>query len=169
MPSLEAHYHPFVFSMMLLSAIAELGLTSFLINAGNENGTWPRPRYHSLLIMFCFNAAWTTLFSTTYLLWYIDGVSHFLANVASSIVWLVTTSALWGTAAGIMHNTRTGSHCARQATISRCRQSLTVEALGWTEFGLCTLVLLTTCLWVHSNRWTIRRLADSASASERLV
>ena len=48
MPFLEAHYHPFLFAMMALSAIAELGLTSFLISAGNENGTWPRPRYHAL-------------------------------------------------------------------------------------------------------------------------
>ena len=47
------------------------------------------------LIMFCFNAAWTTLFSTTYMLWYVDGASHFLANVASSVFWLLATSALW--------------------------------------------------------------------------
>ncbi|KAF8875206.1 hypothetical protein CPB84DRAFT_1689701 [Gymnopilus junonius] len=170
MPSLEAHYHPFLFGAMVLSALAELGLTSFLISAGNENGTWPRPRYHSLLIMFCFNAAWTTLFSTTYLLWYMDGTSHFLANVASSVIWLVLTSALWGSAAGIMHNTRTGGDCARRATISRCRQSLTVEALGWTELGLCALVTLTTCVWAYSSRLTRCRLAsDSASTSERLV
>ena len=48
MPFLEAHYHPFLFTMMTLSAMAELGLTSFLISAGNENGTWPSPRYHAL-------------------------------------------------------------------------------------------------------------------------
>ena len=45
--------------------------------------------------MFCFNAAWTTLFSTTYMLWCVDGASHFLANVASSVFWLLATSALW--------------------------------------------------------------------------
>lgn len=45
--------------------------------------------------MFCFNSAWTTLFSTTYMLWYVDGASHFLANVASSVFWLMATSALW--------------------------------------------------------------------------
>ena len=45
--------------------------------------------------MFCFNAAWTILFSTTYMLWYVDGASHFLANVASSVFWLLATSALW--------------------------------------------------------------------------
>ncbi|KDR85016.1 hypothetical protein GALMADRAFT_51847 [Galerina marginata CBS 339.88] len=169
MPFLEAHYHPFLFAMMTLSGMAELGLTSFLISAGNENGTWPSPRYHSLLIMFCFNAAWTTLFSTTYMLWYVDGASHFLANVASSVIWLLVTSALWGTAAGIMHNTRSGGDCARRATISRCRQSLTVEALGWTEFGLCALTLIATCLWVHSSSWRRRQHCDGASDSQRLV
>ena len=50
MPFLEAHYHPFLFTMMTLSAMAELGLTSFLISAGNENGTWPSPRYHALWV-----------------------------------------------------------------------------------------------------------------------
>ena len=148
--------------------------------------------------MFCFNAAWTTLFSTTYMLWYVDGASHFLANVASSVFWLIATSALWvrpkpihvhglylmknkkkqkktkknkkkGTAAGIMHNTRTGSNCARRATISRCRQSLTVEALGWTEFGLCALTMLVTCLWVNSNRWRRRTELDLSNDSQRLV
>jgi len=167
MPLLEAYYHPFLFAMMMLSGIAELGLTSFLISAGNENGTWPTPRYHSLLIMFCFNAAWTTLFSTTYMLWYVDGASHFLANVASSVIWLVVTSALWGTAAGIMHNTRTGGNCPRKSAITRCRQSLTVEALGWAEFGLCTLTMIATCLWILSTRW--RNKIETSSGSERLV
>ncbi|PPR06886.1 hypothetical protein CVT24_011576 [Panaeolus cyanescens] len=95
MPFLEAHYHPFLFAMMMLCGIAELGLTSFLISAGNENGTWPSPRYHALLIMFCFNASWTLLFSSTYMLWYVDGASHFLANIASSVIWILITTILW--------------------------------------------------------------------------
>ena len=45
--------------------------------------------------MFCFNAAWTILFSATYMLWYVDWASYFLANVASSVFWLLVTSALW--------------------------------------------------------------------------
>lgn len=80
-----------------------------------------------------------------------------------------------GTAAGVMHNTRSGGNCAGRSTISRsveslfqadpdqesaelnymvtrCRQSLTVEALGWTEFGLCVLTMVATCLWVRTSR-----------------
>ncbi len=45
--------------------------------------------------MFCFNAAWTTLFTTAYILFYLDGGRYVLANVASSVVWLFVTSALW--------------------------------------------------------------------------
>lgn len=48
MSLVKARYHPFLFAMMTLSAMAELGLTAFLIGAGNENKTWPSERYHSL-------------------------------------------------------------------------------------------------------------------------
>lgn len=124
--------------------------------------------------MFCFNAAWTTLFATAYILFYVDGGRYVLANVASSVVWLFVTAALWvrglpaywysmltgfgaqGVAAGVMHDTRTGGACARVATISRCRQSLTVEAIGWAEFGLCVIALVGTCAWVWSERWRRR-------------
>jgi hypothetical protein len=47
---IKAHYHPFLFALMSTCALAELGLTAFLIEAGNENHTWPRPRYHSLYV-----------------------------------------------------------------------------------------------------------------------
>lgn len=33
-----------------------------------------------------------------------------------------------------------------------CRQSLTVEALGWTEFGLSMMAMAATCLWIRANR-----------------
>jgi hypothetical protein len=46
----KAHYHPFLFATMAFSAMAELGLTAFLVSAGNENNTWPSPRYHSLCV-----------------------------------------------------------------------------------------------------------------------
>lgn len=35
---------------MSTCALAELGLTAFLIEAGNEHHTWPSPRYHSLYV-----------------------------------------------------------------------------------------------------------------------
>lgn len=143
------------------------------------------------LILFLFNAVWTTLFSTTYMLWVADGASHILANIASSVIWLLITTVLW-----VCHSIfsrsweivvtfiSTGYCCWSYAqyeigrklfrtndnitvcgdtnfeTISsslilvpkRCRQSLTVEALGWTEFGLCVLTMAATCLWVQSNK-----------------
>lgn len=156
MSFVKAHYHPFLFAFMTLSSLAELGLTVFLINAGNANHTWPSPRYHSLLKLFLFNAAWTTMFSTAYMLWIVDGAVHLLASIASSVIWLLITTILWGSAAGIMHNTRTGGDCPHSLPISRCRQSLTVEALGWSEFGLCLFTLVATCMWVQTSRRNYR-------------
>lgn len=110
---IKTNYHPFLFALMTFSALAELGITAFLVSAGNEHNTWPSPRYHSLcvnnfhienilkllfhssLILFLFNAAWTTLFSTAYMLWISYGASHILASVASSVIWLLATTVLW--------------------------------------------------------------------------
>ncbi|THH17006.1 hypothetical protein EW146_g3740 [Bondarzewia mesenterica] len=136
--------------------MAELGLTAFLISAGNHSHAWPSPRYHSLLILFLFDAVWTTMFSTAYMLWIVDGAVHLLASIASSIIWLLITSVIWGTAAGIMHNTRSGGDCLNLPKVSRCRQSLSVEALGWSEFALCIATLLATLSWVRDSRKSYR-------------
>ena len=47
-PSACAQRHPFLFTLMTLTAAAELGLTAFLITAGNEIQVWSSPQYHSL-------------------------------------------------------------------------------------------------------------------------
>ncbi|ETW87235.1 hypothetical protein HETIRDRAFT_469097 [Heterobasidion irregulare TC 32-1] len=157
----KTHFHPFLFTLITLAAMAELGLTAFLIAAGNDSGAWLSPRYHSMqvcpLILFLFDAVWTTIFSTAYMFWIVDGAIHFLASIASSVIWLLVTSVIWGAAAGIMHQTRVGGNCANLPVISRCREALTVEALGWTEFALCILTVLSTLVWARgSNKSYVR-------------
>ncbi|KAJ7492590.1 hypothetical protein FB451DRAFT_1021393 [Mycena latifolia] len=158
MSFVQAHYHPFLFTMMLLSGVAELGLTAFLVNAGNAHDTWPSPRYHALLVFILFNATWTVVFTAAYMLWLTDGAKHLLANIASSIFWLGVTVTLWGVSAGMFHHTRTGGNCPTSPPISRCRQSLTVEALAFTELALATVALFFTCVWAgtSSGRRSVR-------------
>lgn len=196
-----------------MCAMAELGLTAYLISVGNESRSWPSVRFHSLsvclsvskellltydassLILFEFNAVWTTLFGAAYMLWIVDGAVHFLASIASSIIWLAITSALWvgsltvyitnsltwrqGAAAGMMHNTRAGGDCnwipnssgfvgvscdqPQDLSVSRCRETLTVEAVGWVLFGLCVLTLIASCMWVRTGK------RSYVSDSRRLV
>ncbi|KAI0793484.1 hypothetical protein C8Q75DRAFT_841008 [Abortiporus biennis] len=115
----RANYHPYLFTLIALTSAAELGLTAFLINVGNELHIWASPNYHSLLILLCFEASWTLLFATAYMMWFVDGGAQILANVASSVFWLLLTSVLWGAAAGLMHNTRSGGNCPGRPSISR--------------------------------------------------
>lgn len=148
---------------MTLTAAAELGLTVFLLTAGSEMRTWAGPKYSSLLTLLCLEAVWTLLFTVGYMFWVIDGGARLLANVASSIIWLLLTAALWGLGAGIMHTTRARSHCSGKLPISKCRESLTVEALGWTEFALCAITLITTIMWMAT------RIKANARDSRTLV
>ncbi|KAI0348026.1 hypothetical protein BDW22DRAFT_1350163 [Trametopsis cervina] len=150
-PQLRAQTHPFLFTLMMLTAAAELGLTAFLIGAGNEIRTWSKGGYRSLLILLCFESVWTLLFAVSYMIWVIGGGARILAEVASSILWLLLTAILWGAATGFMHNSRIGGSCSGEPPISTCRQSLTVEALGWTEFSLCAVTLFATVLWMSTS------------------
>lgn len=86
-----------------------------------------------------------------------------------------------GAAAGIMHGTRSGGDCnwtpsssgfvdgvlscdqPQDLSVARCRETLTVEAVGWVLFGLCVLTLLATCLWVRTSK------RSYVSDSRRLV
>ncbi|KAL0569028.1 hypothetical protein V5O48_012936 [Marasmius crinis-equi] len=54
----------------------------------------------------------------SYMMFMFDGGLHFLANVASSVIWIFLTAALWGTGAGMMHTTRFGGNCAGAPAIS---------------------------------------------------
>ncbi|KAJ6604679.1 hypothetical protein DFH09DRAFT_898585 [Mycena vulgaris] len=161
MSFVQAHYHPFLFTMMVLTGVAELGLTAFLVNAGNTHGTWPSPRYHALLLFILFNATWTVVFAVAYMLWLIDGAKHLLASIASSIFWLTVTVVLWGVSAGLLQNTRTGGNCPTSPPISRCRQSLTVLALAWAEFTISAVALLFTCVWAGGTSSGRRSVWDS--------
>lgn len=140
--------HPYLFTLITLTAVVELGLTAFLISAGGEIHTWASPGYYSLLILLCLEAAWTILFAGAYLVWVLDGAARILANIASSVIWLFLTSILWGAGTGLIHGNRINSSCPEHAPLTRCRQTMTVEALGWTEFGLCCLTLVATVLWL---------------------
>ncbi|KAI0094912.1 hypothetical protein BDY19DRAFT_982240 [Irpex rosettiformis] len=146
-PHLRSQTHPFLFTLMTLNAAAELGLTAFLISAGIKTPV-STGAYRSLLILLCFESVWTIVFTASYMIWVVDGGAKILASVASSVIWLLATAILWGATTGFMHNARVGGDCADEPTISICRESLTVEALGWTEFSLCTVTLLATAFWM---------------------
>jgi len=49
MAPLKARYHPYLFMLITLCALAELGLTAYLINVGNQIG-FAEASYHSLLV-----------------------------------------------------------------------------------------------------------------------
>lgn len=47
-PKIRSQTHPFLFTLMTLTAAAELGLTAFLVSAGNQIQTQSNGTYRSL-------------------------------------------------------------------------------------------------------------------------
>jgi hypothetical protein len=100
------------------------------------------------------------------------GALHELASIGSSGIWLTITAVLWGVAAGLFHPERGTSNCNGDPAISpyvppspsiqapinqfspalSCRETLALEAIAWTEMGLCILTLLAAFFWVRSSR-----------------
>lgn len=153
-----AKTHPFLFLIVALLAIAELGLTVYLISYGNANDYFVSSRYHALLITFCTLSSWTTLFAGGYVLWILYGGAHALAGVASSLIWLLVTTAAWSIATGILNWARIGGQCPGRPAIHKCRESLTVMALGYAELSVCSCILLFTAVqsfleWRRGNAW----------------
>jgi len=163
---MAAFLHQGLFTLIALVAIAELILTAFLFAKENETHNFPNHKFQSLLIFYIVNAAWSTFFGCAYAYWIIRQSLHFLASVATSVWWLLLTAILWGVATGLFHSTRTGGICDGLPPISRCRQSLTIEALGWTEFGLCLFTVLATWHWVNSEEGSWRGSWYSEGARE---
>ena len=74
---------------------------------------------------------------------------------------------LQGVGTGLMHGARigTGGDCDGRPTLSKCRQSLTVEGLGWAEFGVCASTLLLTVFWVCTSTFAGRNKAFDSEAN----
>ena len=48
--TLRVNLHPYLFMLMALAAVIELGLTAFLISAGSDVYTWASPGYYALYV-----------------------------------------------------------------------------------------------------------------------
>ncbi|KAK7048350.1 hypothetical protein R3P38DRAFT_2868809 [Favolaschia claudopus] len=148
-------YHPFLFTLIALLAAAELGLSAYWVNRVQDE---PSSRFKSLLIFILFDSVWTLLFAGAYVFWIIDGALHGLASIGSSGVWLVITTILWGVAAGLWRDDVVkDADCDGTPALSICRQFVGLEAIAWTEMGLCILTLLAAVFWVRSSRRDYRR------------
>ncbi|CAK5284193.1 unnamed protein product [Mycena citricolor] len=144
-----AGYHPLLFTLIALVAMAELGLSAYWVHIVQHQVS---SRFKSLVILLLFNSCWTTLFAGAYVFFILDGALHELASIGSSSIWLAITAILWGVAAGLFHPVRGGGSCNGEAVLSFCRQTLALEAIAWTEMGLCILTILAACFWARSSR-----------------
>ncbi|KAF8481102.1 hypothetical protein DFH94DRAFT_738066 [Russula ochroleuca] len=139
-----------LFALAVSSAAMELGLTAYLMIAGTHvrGGL-----YHSLQIIFLFDALWTVLFLPTCVLWYTKGSLDVLANLFGSICWIFAAAIVWGSAIGSVHNKRARKSCTGMPSDLRCTHYISPGSLAWMEFVLCIVTLILAILWVRVSRF----------------
>ncbi|KAI0271371.1 hypothetical protein BC834DRAFT_859169 [Gloeopeniophorella convolvens] len=146
MDTTQTRPYPILFALAVAFAAGELGLTAFLL-AGGGTGPW----YDVLLILLLFDAIWTVLFSSTYVLWSTHGGLHLLADLTSSIFWIFAAAFCWGLVAGFAQSSK-AEGCARHPSSFRCSRRLSIGSLAWIEFALCAMTLALAAMWVRASR-----------------
>ncbi|KAH9984677.1 hypothetical protein BJV74DRAFT_586411 [Russula compacta] len=141
--------HSVLFALAVSSAAVELGLTVYVMVAGSRlRGA----SYPSLPIIFLFDALWTILYTSTCILWLTKGSLDPLANLFSSIFWIFAAAVVWGSAFGLVHNTRASKSCRGIPSDLYCSHYLSPGSLAWMKFALCVVSLVLASVWVRASR-----------------
>lgn len=149
----------FMYSLLTLIAIAEIGVTAFLIDHFTRTG-YPSSRYRSLTIFLLFNAVWTTLFGILYIAFVAAGRLKHLARLTASLGWLSITTLLWLIAASLYTDPLRGGRgramCWNLPALDICRETQAAQALAWTAFALCIVTMIVSIAsWHEDDRSTV--------------
>lgn len=143
-----------MYSLLTLIAIAEIGVTAFLIDHFTRTG-YPSSRYRSLTIFLLFNAVWTTLFGLIYIGFVAAGRLKRLARLSASLGWLSITTLLWLIAASLYTDPLRGGRgramCWNLPALDICRETQAAQALAWTAFALCIVTMIVSIASWHDD------------------
>ena len=154
----------FLFALLAIVALTELGVTAYLVNYYDRLGylSW---RYRSVIILLLFNSVWTSVFGLAYVCFIASGALNRLARLTASVTWLFITAILWGVAAGLYTSYRDGGWwCWNSPALWFCRRTQAAEGLAWTAFALCIVTMLASFLTWHHKRNTDATVSDSMIA-----
>jgi len=141
--------HHVFFALAVSTAAVELGLTAYLLAARSH---MRGPSYHTLSIIFLFDALWTVLYPSTCVLWSTKGSLDLLANLFGSVLWIFAAAIVWGLSIGSVHNARARNGCKGIPLDLNCPHYLSPSSLAWTEFVLCLVTLILAIMWVQASR-----------------
>ncbi|KAI5474382.1 hypothetical protein MNV49_003401 [Pseudohyphozyma bogoriensis] len=138
--------HPFLFFLIGALAIASVGLVANQVHERTDGpgDRWPSDEYQNRMYFLLFVAAWTTL----------GAVLHWVINLFIGLFWTILTFVFWTIATALYRkvNPFDPSDCDDTGIASTCRQSVAIEAIGWTEVALTALLFLAILFHFHSHR-----------------
>jgi len=126
-------YHPFMFGLITVIAIIELGLSGWERHQQSIDplgGNTVASRLDFLL----FLSVWTTVFGGAYLVFAHTGRFGIIASYASHAFWLFWTFVMWVIGAALYQKRMIEVGCGDSA--KRCHINHSVEGFAWIEMSL---------------------------------
>ncbi|KAF8630693.1 hypothetical protein AX15_002767 [Amanita polypyramis BW_CC] len=137
--------HPIIFTILVIFSIVTLSDSAFLVSRFNSRhnftnlGERDRVRY----ILFC--SIWTLVTAPVFMvLFLVAPVGHPLTSVASHLIYLFITWALWTGAASAITATLGGGrglNCGTQTLFVFCGQLNALEAFSWMIWIILTIAI----------------------------
>jgi len=140
--------HPVLLALILLCALVEAIVTSWLVSKENKHHNYVSPAAKHRTIFLVFVSWWTVLLTLWYLVTYlVTKVTSMFSSIGSHMTFLIITWILWiAAAASITAAFGGGVKCHSFTGVPYCRQQDVMIAFAWLVWGLLTLDLFLTLL-----------------------
>jgi len=135
--------HPVLLALILLCALIEAVVTSWLVSQENKHHNYVSPAAKHRTIFLVFVSWWTVLLTSWYLVTYlVSKATSVFSTIGSHITFLFITWVLWiAGAASITAAFGGGVKCHHFSGVPYCREQDVMIAFAWLVWGLLTLDL----------------------------
>jgi len=137
--------HPIIFTILILFSIVTLSDAAFLVSRFNSRHNFTNLGERDRVRFILFTSIWTLVTAPIYMvLFLVAPVGHPLTSVASHLIYLFITWALWMSAASAITATLGGGRgldCGTQTLFVFCGQLNALEAFSWMIWIILTIAI----------------------------
>jgi hypothetical protein len=138
--------HPIIFTAIILFSIVTLSDAAFLVSKHNSHHNFTNLGERDRVRYILFTSIWTLVTAPVFMvLFLIAPIGHPLTSVATHLIYLFVTWALWSASAAAITATLGGGrglNCGTQHLFVYCGQLNALEAFSWMIWILLTVAIM---------------------------
>jgi len=135
--------HPIVLGAIIVFAIIEMCIASWITAKYNAHGNFPNSGLRARVRYILFVSIWTITFGSVYLALFIAMAGSVISSLLSHFVFLFVTWIFWLAAAAALTQSVGGAlNCSTQTFFVYCGQLSALEGFAWLIWVVLSFMLL---------------------------